>query len=246
MIALIIICCLILAITCFFILSTSQQETYGNINTDEKILNTIRNMLKDIDALFAQHNITYWIDGGTLLGAVRHKNVIPWDDDADIAVLESDKHKLLAMEKELNTFGYGLVEFWGGFKIFPLNGNIIKYQNRNWKWGNDSKDIENSESFNYKFPFIDVFFAKKFGDKYHFSDEKVRRVWPNYYHKPENLFPLQKYQFSDFTLMGPKNPTPYLDQSYGKDWSYMGYRAYDHENQQILDKKKFQIGKNIS
>ena len=59
-------------------------------------------MLVELDKVCQKHNIKYVIFAGTLLGAVRHKGYIPWDDDADIAMLREDYEKFKKVANELN------------------------------------------------------------------------------------------------------------------------------------------------
>lgn len=60
-------------------------------------------MLIEFDTVCKNHQLRYWLDSGTLLGAVRHQGFIPWDDDIDLAMPVEDYIKFMKIaESELS------------------------------------------------------------------------------------------------------------------------------------------------
>lgn len=62
-------------------------------------LDALRNLLVNTTKLLEGAGITYWLDYGTLLAAVRDGELIPWDHDADIGYFASDSMKINALRK---------------------------------------------------------------------------------------------------------------------------------------------------
>src|SRR4028118_1460533 len=82
------------------------MEDLSHYNPEGSVLRRAQMRMVEIldgfDGICKKHNIDYWLVWGTLLGARRHGGFIPWDDDLDVAVLQSDYKKLLTiLEKEL-------------------------------------------------------------------------------------------------------------------------------------------------
>lgn len=91
-------------------------------------------MLLEVDRICAKRGITYIITAGTLLGAVRHKGFIPWDDDLDVTMLRSEYDRFCqACEDDLdrtrfflqtheNTPGYR----WGYAKLRRIGTEYVR------------------------------------------------------------------------------------------------------------------------
>lgn len=96
-------------------------------------------LLTEIDRICRRNNIQYFLSGGTMLGAVRHKGFIPWDDDIDIAMLRDDYEK---------------------FKTACINELPKKYQYQSYT---------NKDGYHYFFDKItikDTYFSTKYSDRF--------------------------------------------------------------------------------
>lgn len=116
--------------------------------TDEQLkqLRQIQlDMLLEVKRICGKHDIKYSLIGGTLLGAIRHKGYIPWDDDADIGMLREDYEKFrvvcefeLSMEKyyfqdDRNTEEYR----WGYGKLRRKNTLFLRENQEHLKFGQE-------------------------------------------------------------------------------------------------------------
>lgn len=94
------------------------------INDVEIIQRIGMEILLDIDRICKKYDIQYCLMYGTLLGAVRHGGLIPWDDDIDIAMTRENYNKFLTVayseldkKNEIHIQGSGSTEYFSELKI---------------------------------------------------------------------------------------------------------------------------------
>ncbi len=101
-------------------------QAYEISNSELKQLQKIElEMLTEFDRICRKHQIKYSLDGGTLLGAVRHQGFIPWDDDIDVIMRREEYFKFRkACKRELDRARFFLQDYlsdpgyrWGYAKL---------------------------------------------------------------------------------------------------------------------------------
>lgn len=146
-------------------------------------------MLKEFAKYCDNNNIKYALCGGTLLGAIRHKGFIPWDDDIDILVSRPDFEKLQRIKKPTIATDLSISNRRTG-SSFPF----IKIYNPNYKIYEENIDLEEGE-----YIWIDVFPADGLPDK----EKDIKKLYKKVTFFRKLL--MQKLLRNDCTISSSKN-----------------------------------------
>ena len=157
------------------------------------------------------YNITYSIDGGSLLGIYRHHGPIPWDDDFDVIVNIDQKdmvHKALETLKD----DY-IVNKWPGkegrWKLYSKEDSRQTFKSKKWRW-----------------PFLDIFWFKDKGEYIHdiFKRKDLKR---------EHFYPLRKRPFGHLNIYAPCNVAAKLKVN-KIDWNFCVSSRYNHRKEVFI------------
>ena len=80
-----------------------------NIELENQVKSKLLNILRYTTSFFEKNGLNYYMACGSALGAVRHKGIIPWDDDIDIYMPREDYNRLLSLRKLFDNHDFGII-----------------------------------------------------------------------------------------------------------------------------------------
>lgn len=207
--------------------------------TNSKKIKELYRLAYIIHNTLIKHNIVYFADSGTLLGALRHKGIINWDNDIDLCISYNDYDYILNdLQKE-----------------FKKQGCHVRIQQNGWlqvlsRLPNERPKVEAIADLfpielvkkNLKTNRVVKTGSKKYYEEdkntrwiYQYSGKNERRFWPNLYHYLEDVFPLKEVKFGSGIILVPKFGENMLNRFYGPDWKTVGYLTQNPEDHEELE-----------
>lgn len=202
-------------------------------------------LLKMFSDKCAEHGLRYWIDYGTLLGAVRHKGFIPWDDDTDVSMMKSEYEKLwellpkmFPIEEGFTWKRHGFIQI--SYKDSPINLDVFPHHFHSETY---SDEVREQVTKNIRKAHSQINFAL---GKVSLSDEAVSELvngqilngkpeleearQPAIFTSPifdcdkvleyNTIFPLKQIEFEGHLLSAPNRPRKRLSISFGDFMTY--------------------------
>lgn len=174
------------------------REPFENLISDNEKLKLKQCMLT-VHELFEKHKIWYSIAFGTLLGAVRHHDIIPWDDDIDLIVKRQDIDKIEIVLDELKKLGFKTEKSWKLYRVYSDDKHFIDL------FVIDTEDNK-----------IVRCYTEKNKCEYRPKDEEWWWKWFNFSETFINR--RKKFHFGGLSLYGVENSKELLDFWYGDDY----------------------------
>ncbi|MBB3207812.1 phosphorylcholine metabolism protein LicD [Rhodopirellula rubra] len=186
------------------------DEALPATGSERKVQEAGLGTLVAIDRICRNNGLQYWLDGGTLLGAVRHKGFIPWDDDIDISMPVADRAKLIEILRSCdNGNEFAIYERPSSKTInvckcsFAIGTKTVKKK----------RQTEQYVGGKMLTPVVDIFT---------FDEDKAANIWKSNFNGVLNfelntcdLFPLKEADFEGHSFMVPQKPDVILTKSYG-------------------------------
>lgn len=198
-------------------------------NITQKESNGLYRMFKIINDTLIKHNISYWVTGGSLLGAIRHNGLIPWDDDGDICIMIKDVPKLRKLIPVFKKLGYeleqGLTDDDGSSLLCNKKKNSCT-----WFMAATKGSLG-----------MDIFIMERVGNIITYSDPYWRTAnngGKTCFFFYDYVFPLLPTRFGNFFVLAPNNSIEHLNKCYGIDWNSDAQRLFDHREGKWIDSKK--------
>jgi len=192
--------------------------------TDKMMLDKVYDGLKYTINFFNENDIDYIGISGTLIGAVRHMGIIPWDNDFDLLVFKNGFDKLDSLIDSFNNHRIKMLKMSPGYRVFVdtiFIGDIFVY------------GLNHESKYVKSYPYIN--------GKPNYLIHKIYFPWIKY--DLADLFPTSEMQFEDFKINVPHNIKKVLKVNYPKSKLDI-CKSYDQSTHSLLSYDQFKyLGK---